>query len=138
MAARNLGLPPPVDGQAQCELALMAKRRGEHAAAAKIWEALLQDEDYRALACEELSIYYERRAKNLQRALEFARLGLSYLCGTGGSISSAMSRKVAGNLRRAEQLTKRLQRLKGRIAATASQHSEPLLQSQTTAESRPG
>lgn len=138
MAARNLGLPPPVDGQAQRELAFMAKRRGEHTTAAKIWEALLQDEDCRALACEELSIYYERRAKNLQRALEFARLGLRFLCGTGGGISSTMSRKVAGDLRRAEQLTKRLLRLKGRIAAAPSQRSEPLLQSRATADTRSG
>src|SRR5437764_756355 len=52
VAARGRGLPLPFDAQAQRELALMAKRRGEHAAAAEIWQGLLSDENQGCAAYE--------------------------------------------------------------------------------------
>src|SRR5229473_1703666 len=60
VAARDRGLPLPFDAQAQCELAQMAKRRGEHAAAALMWEELLEDAECRFTACEQLAVYHER------------------------------------------------------------------------------
>jgi uncharacterized protein len=115
VAARNRGLPWPFDAQARRELALMAKRRGEHAAAALIWEELLEEEDVRSMACEELAIYHERRTKDFKKALRYAREGLGArgardtgsMCGTSGG----------AEMRRAERLSKRVARLTARIGA---------------------
>src|SRR5260370_34005012 len=79
VAARERGLPLPFDTQARRELAQMAKRRGEHAAAALIWEELLEDSELSCVACEELAVFYERRTEDFKKALEFARAGLREL-----------------------------------------------------------
>src|SRR6266436_20900 len=76
VAARERGLPLPFDAQAKRELAQMAKRRGEYARAAEIWEQLLSDSECVALACEELALHHQRRNKDFNKALEYARLGL--------------------------------------------------------------
>jgi uncharacterized protein len=75
--AIDLGLPKEYDRQARRELALSAKRRGEHEQAAKLWHELAADESLGIYACMQLAIYYERRAKRLETALEFARLALA-------------------------------------------------------------
>jgi hypothetical protein len=75
--AIDLGLPKEHDRQARRELALSAKRRGEHEQAAKLWHELAADESLGTYACVQLAIYYERRAKRLEIALEFARLALA-------------------------------------------------------------
>jgi len=75
--AIDLGLPKEYDRQARRELALLTKRRGEHEQAAKLWHELAADESTGIYACVQLAIYYERRAKRLESALEFARLGLA-------------------------------------------------------------
>ena len=75
--AIDLGLPKEYDGQARRELALLAKRRGEHEQAARLWHELVADESGGIYACVQLAIYYERRAKRLESALEFARLALT-------------------------------------------------------------
>ena len=75
--AIDLGLPKEYDGQARRELALLAKRRGEHDKAAALWHELVSDPRNGAHACEQLAVYYERREKNFERALEFAKLGLA-------------------------------------------------------------
>ncbi|HEY4818563.1 MAG TPA: ribonuclease H-like domain-containing protein [Candidatus Acidoferrum sp.] len=77
MQAIDLGLPKEYDLQARHELALLAKRRGEHEQAAGIWHELAADESAGVYACVQLAIYYERRAKRLESALEFARLALT-------------------------------------------------------------
>jgi uncharacterized protein YprB with RNaseH-like and TPR domain len=74
--AIDLGLPKEYDRQARRELALSAKRRGEHEQAAKLWHELAADDSLGIYACVQLAIYYERRAKRLETALEFARLAL--------------------------------------------------------------
>src|SRR5882724_1360243 len=79
VAARERGLPLPFDAQAKRELAQMAKRRGEHARAAEIWEQLLSDSECVALACEELALHHQRRNKDFSKALEYPRLGLKEL-----------------------------------------------------------
>jgi tetratricopeptide (TPR) repeat protein len=75
--AIDLGLPKEYDRQARRELALSAKRRGEHEQAAKLWHELATDDSLGIYACVELAIYYERRAKRLETALEFARRALA-------------------------------------------------------------
>jgi hypothetical protein len=75
--AIGLGLPKEYDRQARRELALSAKRRGEHEQAAKLWHELAADDSIGIYACVQLAIYYERRAKRLETALEFARLALA-------------------------------------------------------------
>src|SRR5277367_876863 len=79
--ALDLGLPAEFRPRARRELALLAKRRGDHAAAAELWLELASDPQDGVLACEQLAIHYERRTKNLARATEFARLGLTKLQG---------------------------------------------------------
>jgi len=75
--AIDLGLPKEYDQQARRELALLAKRRGEHEKAAALWHESVKDERNGAHACEQLAVYYERRKKDFARALEFAKLGLA-------------------------------------------------------------
>src|SRR5580700_1367472 len=77
--ALDLGLPAEFQPRARRELALLAKRRGDHTAAAKLWLELAADPEDGVLACEQLAIHYERRAKDPVRATEFARLGLAKL-----------------------------------------------------------
>src|SRR6202040_1327994 len=61
------------------ELALMAKGRGDTDAAAALWHELARDPADGLEACEQLAIHYERKAKDLQQALEFAQLALAKL-----------------------------------------------------------
>lgn len=77
--ALDLGLPAEYRPRACHDLALLAKRRGDHAAAAELWHELAADPQDGVLACEQLAIHYERRAKDCARAAEFARLGLAKL-----------------------------------------------------------
>jgi uncharacterized protein YprB with RNaseH-like and TPR domain len=77
--ALNLGLPAEFRPRARRELALLAKRRGDHAAAATLWLELVADPQDGVLACEQLAIHYERRARDPARAAEFAHLGLAKL-----------------------------------------------------------
>jgi uncharacterized protein YprB with RNaseH-like and TPR domain len=81
--ALNLGLPAEFRPQARRELALLAKRRGDHANAAALWHELaaeLNGNDHDGIhACEQLAIYYERRVTDFARATEFAQLALAKL-----------------------------------------------------------
>ncbi|HKW31788.1 MAG TPA: ribonuclease H-like domain-containing protein [Candidatus Acidoferrum sp.] len=77
--ALAIGLPAEIRPKAQRELALMAKRRGEHQQAAKIWEEMVVNSQDEVHACEQLAIYYERRVKDVPRATEYAKLGLAKL-----------------------------------------------------------
>ncbi|MGB7283498.1 MAG: ribonuclease H-like domain-containing protein [Candidatus Acidiferrum sp.] len=77
--ALDLGLPAEFRPRARRELALLAKRRGDHAAAAGLWLELAADPQDGVLACEQLAIHYDLRAKDPARAAEFARLGLAKL-----------------------------------------------------------
>jgi uncharacterized protein YprB with RNaseH-like and TPR domain len=77
--ALDLGLPAEFRHKALRELALSAKRGGKHARAAEIWQEVVNDPQDGIYACEQLAIYYERHAKDLKRAVEFAELGLAKL-----------------------------------------------------------
>jgi len=125
VAARDRGLPLPFDAQARRELAQMAKRRGEHAAAALIWEELLEDVECRCVACEELAVYHERRTKDLEKALKYARAGLKTLRDVdAGSMYGTSS---GAEIRRAERLSKRVIRLEARIKLESDRDAAPLL-----------
>src|SRR6266849_5072947 len=77
--ALAIGLPEEIRPKARRELALMAKRRGQHARAAEIWLEIVADPRDGVHACEQLAIYYEHHAKDLSRAAEFAQLALAKL-----------------------------------------------------------
>ncbi len=77
--ALTMGLPAEFLPKARRELALMAKRRGEHARAAEIWLEIVADLHHGIHACEQLAIYYERHAKDLAKASEFAQLAIAKL-----------------------------------------------------------
>ena len=74
--ALAIGLPADIRPKAQRELARMAKRRGEHERAAEIWQDMVANRQDEVHACEQLTIYYERRAKDIDRAIEYAKLAL--------------------------------------------------------------
>jgi uncharacterized protein len=74
--ALAIGLPAEIHPKARCELALMAKRRGEHARAAEIWQEIVDDSQDGIYACEQLAIHYERNVKDFSRATKFAQLAL--------------------------------------------------------------
>jgi uncharacterized protein YprB with RNaseH-like and TPR domain len=74
--ALTMGLPAEFLPKARRELALMAKRRGEHARAAEIWLEIVADLHDGIHACEQLAIYYERHARDLAKAAEFAQLAI--------------------------------------------------------------
>jgi uncharacterized protein YprB with RNaseH-like and TPR domain len=77
--ALAIGLPAEFRPKARCELAQMAKRRGEHAHAAEILLEIVADPHDGIHACEQLAIYYERHAKDVVKAVQFSELALSTL-----------------------------------------------------------
>jgi hypothetical protein len=111
--ALEIGLPAEFRPKALQELALMAKRRGQHARAAEIWQEVAGDPCDGIHACEQLAIHYERHAKDLSRAAEFAELGLAKL---RRQRSSSRDPYLAARSARIEQrILHRLARLRHQI-----------------------
>jgi uncharacterized protein YprB with RNaseH-like and TPR domain len=110
--ALELGLPAEFLPRARRELALLAKRRGDHARAAALWLELSTDPQDGVLACEQLAIHYERRTKDPARATEFARLGLAKLQSMCIHIRDPYA--VARATRLVEKLLVRINRLEGK------------------------
>jgi uncharacterized protein YprB with RNaseH-like and TPR domain len=77
--ALAIGLPAEFRPRARRELAQMAKRRGEHTQAAEIWLEIVADPHDGIHACEQLAIYYERCAKDMVKAAQFAKLAIATL-----------------------------------------------------------
>jgi len=111
--AIEAGLPTEHRHQASRELALMAKRRGDHAEAARLWESLFDTSQNGVEACEQLAVHYERREKDLARAMEYARLGLSKLHSGGLRLNDPFAE--ARIARREKNLLRRVARLERRI-----------------------
>jgi uncharacterized protein YprB with RNaseH-like and TPR domain len=111
--ALELGVPAEFRPRARRELALLAKRRGDHAAAVALWIELSADPQDGVLACEQLAIHYERRAKDPTRAAEFARLGLAKLQRTRSRSRDPNVVARAGRL--AEKFLSRISRLEGGV-----------------------
>ncbi|MGC1483424.1 MAG: ribonuclease H-like domain-containing protein [Candidatus Acidiferrum sp.] len=110
--ALDFGLPAEFRPRARRELALLAKRRGDHGAAAALWLELVGDSHDGVLACEQLAIHYERRAKDPARATEFARLGLAKLQRMCSHSHDPYAALRASRL--AEKLSSRIHRLEGK------------------------
>ncbi|HVO59188.1 MAG TPA: ribonuclease H-like domain-containing protein [Dongiaceae bacterium] len=113
-AARDRGLPEPVDAQALYQLARMAKRRKEFARAAELFTELLEDPQFCAAACEELAIFQQSRNKDPRKALEFARRGLreARRRNPGAMLRTGRTAEFS----RMARLEKRIARLEARLA----------------------
>jgi hypothetical protein len=110
--AVDLGLPVEFHSRAQYDLALMAKRKGEHQRAADLWQEILADSGEAIHACEQLAIHYEKRVKDYERALEFA-LQARKLLRTQASQVNVFARN--GFARREDLSVKRIKRLEARL-----------------------
>jgi len=77
--ALAIGLPAEIRPKARRELAMMAKRRGQHADAAAIWLEIAADPHDGVHACEQLAIYYERHARDMVKAAQFTKLAIATL-----------------------------------------------------------
>src|SRR5216683_2522057 len=127
--AIDLGLPKEYAGQARRELALLAKRRGEHEKAAALWHELVKDQRNGAHACEQLAAYYERKKKDFERALEFAKLGLAKV---RRARTLFLDRHGAqGSLRTEQRLAARIARLQTRIELKSETRPTLLLESRS-------
>lgn len=122
--ALEIGLPAEFQPKARCELAWMAKRRGEHLRAAEIWLEVVGDPQDGIRACEQLAIHYERHAKDLTRATEFAQLALAKL--RRQRSSSRDPYVAARSARLEEKFLQRLARLEKRVKADCDS-AKPLL-----------
>jgi uncharacterized protein len=123
--AMKQGLPAEFHPRATKELAIMVKRRGESEKARELWEELVNDAQDGILACEKLSIHFERCAKDPLRALQFAELGLAKL-----KRQRALSRDPYATARTArweQKFVCRLARLRHRIKEVGSAERAPLL-----------
>jgi hypothetical protein len=127
-----MGLPAEFRPKARRELALMAKRRGEHARAAEIWLEIVADVHDGVDACEQLAIYYERHAKDLSRAIEFVQLALAKL--RPRQSASGDPFLAAHSARREQKFLHRLARLKHRIKITDGL-ARPLVLTRSSGES---
>jgi len=125
--ALSIGLPDDVRPQAQRELALMAKRRGQYERAAEIWQEMVADSQDEVHACEQLAIHYERRVKDMRRAIEYAKLGLAILNRQYGSLSLGLRdlSLAAKCARRERNFRDRLARLERRASPPSSQAQRP-------------
>ncbi len=110
--ALDLGLPAEFRPRARRDLAFLSKRRGDHGAAVAFWLDLTADPQDGVLACEQLAIHYERRAKDPARAMEFARLGIAKL--QHMRVRSRDPYAAARATRLAEKLLLRINRLEGK------------------------
>lgn len=128
--ALDFGLPAEFRPRARRDLALLEKRRGDYNAAAALWHELVTDPQDGVLACEQLAIHYERRAKDLARAAEFARLGLAKV--QRMRVHSCDPYAAARASRLAEKFQTRISRLEGRTKISGLSGSDlTLLSSQT-------
>ena len=120
--ALAIGLPGDVRARARKELALMAKRRGEHERAAGIWEEMVRDSQDEGHACEQLAIYYEHRAKDFRRAIEYAKLGLAKVKRqrTASLRNAHDPGLAAGFVRQEKHLIERLARLERKVRPRSS------------------
>jgi uncharacterized protein len=123
--ALDTGLPAAYRPQATRELALHAKRRGDHESAAALWLQLTGDPLDGISACEQLAIHYERHARDYGQAVEYTKLALSKLQRQGAdSRNSFTSSRI---LRQQGKLMCRLARLRHRIHRAESAQTAPLL-----------
>jgi uncharacterized protein len=134
--ALDIGLPAEHLPKARRELAQHAKRRGDHDHAASLWHELASEsaaatEQIDMLdaihACEELAMYYERRAKDLDRAVEFICLALAKVKRLRAASRSLYAAPKLARIE--EKLLNRVARLRHRMGSKRERAgSLPLLQ----------
>jgi len=123
--ALDAGLPAEFRPRATRELALMAKRRGDFGGAAALWQELAGDPADGIEACEQLAIHYERKAKDIEQAFEFAQLALAKLQHQRAPSRDPYRRERHRRLE--EKLMCRLERLRHRIKRNDAAVRAPLL-----------
>ncbi len=138
--ALDIGLPAEHLPKARRELAQHAKRRGDHDHAASLWHELASEsaaatEQIDMLdaihACEELAMYYERRAKDLDRAVEFICLALAKVKRLRAASRSLYAAPKLARIE--EKLLNRVARLRHRMESKRERAgSLPLLQREAT------
>lgn len=129
--ALDAGLPAEFRPKARLELALMAKRRGDHERAAELWQEIVGDPQDGVHACEQLAMHYERRAKDFSRAMEFAQLALAKLKRQRNSSRDPYF--AARSARLEEKLLQRVGRLQLRITTHENSAKPSLLARSQTA-----
>src|SRR5438270_904569 len=122
--AIDQGLPKEYDAQARRELAQMAKRRGDYEQAIRLWRELTTDASAGIHACVQLAIYYERRARHLEGALEFARLALAQVRRVKTNFLDRGA--TARNLRLEQTILSRVTRLEHRIRISRALPALPM------------
>ena len=132
--ALDLGLPSEIRPRARLELALLAKRRGDHQQAAVLWHLLAAETtvsvEESIHACAQLAIHYERRVKDLPRAMEFTRLALAKVARLR---SHSRDPYAAARISRMEErFLNRVARLQHRMALASGTRSLPLLEERST------
>lgn len=115
------GLPAEYQQQAARDLALMAKRRGHFTEAAQHWKSILVGTSQHAVeACEQLSIHFEQRERDLLQALEYAQLGLKKLYSGGLRLRDPFAE--ARIVRQERVLLRRIARLEKRATTGKPQN----------------
>jgi len=132
--ALDLGLPSEIRPLARRELALMAKRRGDHQQAAILWHELAVETtvsvEESVHACWQLAIHYERRVKDLPRAMEFTRLALAKVTRLRGHSRDPYAAACISRME--ERFLNRVARLQHRMALASGTRSLPLLEQRST------
>jgi uncharacterized protein YprB with RNaseH-like and TPR domain len=131
-----IGLPVEIQPQAKRDLALMAKRRGEHPRAAELWLNIISNSSSlndSIHSCEQLAIYYERQEKNFSRAAEFVKLGIAKLRQQHSfTIRTSRDPYAAARILKLEvKFQQRLARLQKKLNSAAPEKSPLLSRSQT-------
>ena len=122
--ALRLGLPSDFRLQAHRDLALLAKRRGDHEQAAKLWHELAAHESAGVHACMQLAIHYERHTQDFPRALQFARLALTNVRRAANFSRGHLA--SARNSRLEQTLLQRVARLERRIKSACISPTLPI------------
>lgn len=115
--AVGAGLPVEFHARAQADLALMAKRRGEHQLAAELWHEIYNATPECLEACEQLAMHYERRVKNYEQALQFAKRARAIIRAQNSCRNIYSRSQFARN---EELASRRVRRLEGRLRKQAS------------------
>ncbi len=119
--AVDVGLPLEFHTRAQCDLALMAKRQGDYLRAAELWHEIADDSEDYLHACEQLAMHYERRIKDHQKALEFAKKAHAILRTQALHASTRTNLFSRGQeIRRENAATRRIKRLEARLTKRRS------------------
>lgn len=110
---RTLALDPgPLRGAALMRLAARAKRTGDHAIAAALWEEAAESGEL--LALRELAVHHEHRSRELLAALDAVERALRWLAGAGHD--DFRSRRLAAAFgRRRERLLRKQERVRERM-----------------------